>query len=352
MADKPVAKKLWLHIGTEKTGTKTIQSTCRLNRDRLIQDGILYPQTPGRLSHIKLTIFASDRKKSQDLQRRANMFSPEKYRQFKDTFVECLREEIVASRCDAVYLSDENLGLRIRRPRDIKRLANNALRSLAESITIIVYLRPQHELYASLHSTRVKAGKTDPMTPPTGERDRVYNYEKRLDGWAKVFGDENICVRIFDRSKFVGGDLIKDFFSILGYTPTQQLEIPRDQNLSLDADALEFLMIFNKHISMFGRERLNPERFGLSRALEIISTGQKLHVPEATLRGIAEIFEPSNARVAARYLNRHDGKLFDNLNFVPVPEPPPLSVERAVEITAHLWQWQQEQILQAAKPGL
>jgi hypothetical protein len=344
MADISVPKRLWLHIGTEKTGTKTIQAVCRVNREQLMRGGILYPQTPGKISHIKLTLFAADEGRALDLRRRAQIAAAEDFHQFKSSFLADLQAEIAASGCHTVCLSNENLASRIRRPQDIDRLAD-ALRPLADSIGIIVYLRPQHDLFVSRYSTWVKGGRTEPMMPPTNEMDRKYNYDRMLSGWANAFGEENIRVRIFDRKQFVDGDLLKDFFSVLDYSPSQELTTPRDQNTSLDADILEFLMLFNKHVSKFSNDSLNPERGNVSRALEAISRGDKVHVPEATLRGIADMFEASNAKVAARFLNRRDGILFPNMNFEPAPESKPLTVERVVEIAAHLWQWQQEKFL-------
>jgi hypothetical protein len=341
MTEGPVAKKLWLHIGTEKTGTKTIQSVGHLNRARLIQDGILYPKTPGRINHVRLALFA--RENTPNLRRRADLFSTDRYHEFRSGFVRELRDEIKESRCHTVYLSNEMLGIRIRRPRDFRRLAD-AMRSLAEAVNVIVYLRPQHDLFVSLYSTKLRTGSTEPLAPPTDPDHRRYNYETRLSGWADAFGEENIRVRIFDRKSFLGGDLIKDFFSVLGCLPSWELEIPHDQNRSLDADAIEFLRIFNKYVSKYTDEALNPARGYVGKALEEISRGNKLHVPQEILRSIAALFEASNARVAARYLNRRDGKLFDNLNFNVAPESQPLTIERAIEIAAHLWEWGQQRI--------
>lgn len=38
-----MSKKLILHIGTEKTGTTSIQKFLNLNKDELLNEGIFYP---------------------------------------------------------------------------------------------------------------------------------------------------------------------------------------------------------------------------------------------------------------------------------------------------------------------
>lgn len=40
-------KTFTLHIGTEKTGTTTLQSFLSKNRDALSKQGIIYPKSPG-----------------------------------------------------------------------------------------------------------------------------------------------------------------------------------------------------------------------------------------------------------------------------------------------------------------
>ena len=46
-----------LHIGSGKTGTTSIQRFLAQNRARLAELGLLYPQTPGRSRHYRLSLF-------------------------------------------------------------------------------------------------------------------------------------------------------------------------------------------------------------------------------------------------------------------------------------------------------
>ena len=52
--------ELYLHIGTEKTGTTTIQSFLAANRDLLKRNRILYPRAPGEQNHRALAAAAQD----------------------------------------------------------------------------------------------------------------------------------------------------------------------------------------------------------------------------------------------------------------------------------------------------
>ena len=48
-----------LHIGTEKTGTTSIQKFLATNRTLLKANGVLYPLSPGKVNHIGLEAYAA-----------------------------------------------------------------------------------------------------------------------------------------------------------------------------------------------------------------------------------------------------------------------------------------------------
>jgi hypothetical protein len=339
---------LYLHIGTEKTGSTALQAVSGTNRGALIKHGIFYPKTPGERNHTKLTIFAADAPNALDLRRLARMFPDTAYEDFKAQFAAELRAEIAATACPRIFLSNEHLSSRLRRVEEVSRVAA-IVRPLAEAVKIVIYLRPQPELFLSTYSTSIKAGRTQPLQAPKKDQHPRYNYEKLLSLWAEVFGEENVIVRIYDRDTLVGRDVIKDFFSIMGYEPGPDIQIPTTLNTRLDHDALCFLLEFNKHVPPFREDSVNPDRGDISDALEARSKGAALAVPAAVLRALAKTYEESNARVARRFLGLSDGKLFPEVDYTDRPEGEALTVERAVEISAYLWQWKQRELLEAKR---
>jgi hypothetical protein len=341
-------KTLYLHIGTEKTGSTSLQAVGGINRGTLMNHGIFYPRTPGDRNHTKLTLFAADGPNVLDLRRLGRLFPDDAYQLFKAHFADELRSEVLANKCPRIYLSNEHLSSRLRSVQEINRLAA-IVRPLAETLKIVVYLRPQTELFLSTFSTSIKAGRTKALEPPKKNQHPRYNYERMLSLWADVFGEENVIVRIYDRNILVGHDVVKDFFSIMGYEPGSDIEIPTTLNVRLDHDALQFLLEFNKHIPPFLEESVNPDRGDLSNALETKSMGPALAIPAAVLRGMAKMYEESNARIARRFLGRSDGVLFSDVEYSDLAEGEPLTVERAVEISAYLWRWKQRQLEEAKR---
>jgi len=339
---------LYLHIGTEKTGSTALQMVSGKNRDTLMKHGILYPRTAGEINQVKLTLYAAGGPKTLNLRRLAGLVRDDAYKKFKANFAEELRSEVSASKCSRIYLSNEHLSSRLTSAQQVERIAA-VVRPLADVVKIVVYLRPQSELYLSSYSTAIKAGRTTALEPPRYAENPRYNYVNKLALWGDVFGDDNVVVRVYDRATLIGGDLVKDFFSIMAYEPGSDINIPTTVNARLDHAALQFLLEFNKHVPQFLKESVNPERGNIIGALAIAtkSSDSALAVPAAVLHDIAKLYEESNAMIAKRFLGRSDGKLFEDVEYGDEPKGEALTVQRAVEISAELWRCKQRELAKA-----
>lgn len=340
---KPVASTIYLHIGTQKTGTTTLQTVGRANRAALEKRGILYPESPGTTNHIGLTLFATGGVGSRDLMRDAGLHSADEAALYQAALPARLRAEITASGCKKVWLSNEHLSSRVRHAQQLVPLAD-MLAELAEEVRVVIYLRHQPEYYLSTYSMTIKAGSSNEILPPQSEREYYYNYEKMLNVWADAFGDSAITVRVFERPMMKNGDVVDDLFAIMGIERGDDLEIPTVLNPSLDARVLQFLRLFRQHVPRYVNDVLNPDHGDVTKALEAISTGPKFRVAAVTMQRIATMFAPSNARVARRFLGREDGRLFAEVTYRDDGEIPELTTAQAVEIAAFLWCYKQRQI--------
>ena len=340
---KPVASTIYLHIGTQKTGTTTLQTVGRENRDALAARGLLYPEAPGPTNHIGLTLFATGGLGNRDLMRETSLRTAEDVARYQTALPARLRAEIAASGCNKVWLSNEHLSSRVRHKEQLAPLAD-LLGELAEEVRVIIYLRHQPEYFLSTYSMMIKAGGSKETPPPQSEREYYYNYEKMLNVWADTFGEAAITVRVFERPMMKNGDVVDDLFAIMGIERGPDLVIPTGLNPSLDARVLQFLRLFRQHVPRYLDDVPNPDHGDVAKALEAISTGPKFRVPAATMQRIATMFAPSNARVARRFLGREDGKLFAPVTYLDDGEIAELTMEQAVEIAAHLWCYKQRQI--------
>jgi hypothetical protein len=343
MPARPLAKTIFLHIGTQKTGTTTLQALGTRNRTALAAQGVLYPLTLGKQNHVGLTFFAQNGVGNRDLSRAEGINTQADMQAYVEGLPAALHDEIAHSGCQTVWLSNEHLSSRVRQPAQIARVAA-LLKPLAEEIRLVVYLRYQPEYYLSTYAMEVKAGGNKDNQPPLNGRDYYYNYDRMLAGWAREFGDDSILVRVFERAALKNGDVVDDFFDVMGFVPGPGIEIPPALNTSLDAKVLQFLRLFRRHIPRFVDDAANPEHGDILRALEGISNGPRFSVPAQTMQQIGTAFAESNASVARRYLGRADGVLFKPVTYNTETASAPLSVEQAVEIAAHLWRFKQHQI--------
>ena len=95
-----------------------------------------------------------------------------------------------------------------------------------------------------------------------------FNYDKVLDNYAEVFGDQNLIARIFEPDLLAGRDAVLDFAQVIGLTDFSWLRRPLHTNESLRPVALRFLAEVNKHIPVLVNNTANPLRLKLIKAIE------------------------------------------------------------------------------------
>ena len=99
--------KAFLHIGTAKTGTTTIQHFIHKNKKHLLQNGYLYPCRPGKTNHEKLAIFSVESENIQDIHQYLRIDTVEKVNKMKTEFPQKLKHEISLYSCENVIFSNE-----------------------------------------------------------------------------------------------------------------------------------------------------------------------------------------------------------------------------------------------------
>ncbi len=335
----PSSQTLFLHIGTEKTGTTTLQTMFAENRETLSNAGLLYPYTPGPVNHVGSALYALDLEDRPDLRAALGLHTADQLAAYRDAFVARLSQEAHASHCGALLISNEHLSSRLTQQAQIERLVHG-LRQVTPTIRVVVYLRPQYELAPSWYSTSIKSGNTEPFSPPLGDGNYFYNYDKLLRNWEAVVSQGNITVRLFDRAGFVGGNLIDDFFAAIGQHRPGGLIVPSDKNTSLDAQTLEFLRLANKHVPWFVNGAQNSYRPALLQTVEAISGSSSPIADAITLGRIDAVFRDSNRRVAERYFPGMKDLFPSFTPSQPGANSGTLSTARAVELGINLWKRQ------------
>ena len=348
------AKKstIFIHIGTIKTGTTSLQNFFHINRVLLAEEfNIYYPKSPGLQNHTRLPLYAYDGNVT-ELRARHNISSEEQLAKFRKEFISKFCNEIeshIETGRD-ILLSSEHLSSRATERAEIEKLLS-LFEAYDVNCKVIVYLRRQDKMMLSTYSTWVKSGGRWQLNP-TAYKNRRYNHLEMIQLWASVVGKENMIVKVFEKSRMKNGDLYDDFTDAIGIRDLSKLTIPKKANLNtaLDQEQIQFLTLFNKFVPSMNEGSPNKDRGEIISFLEEFSTDNKLDISQEDKRNIYKHFEADNNRIAKEYI-KNGQPLFDPITSEKeVLKPIKLTPEKAVEIASYLWIKQQQQI--NSKPSL
>ena len=271
-----------LHIGTEKTGTSTIQSALKQNSDWLKERGIWLPQTlrpqgDGDNQIILPAIFCEGQEKESILER-AGKPADWTTSQFSSHTREELAIEVSSLMTQGVntfLVSSEHLSTRLRSVAEIKAL-KDWLEPIGKVKQIVVYLRRQDLYLASSYSTDLKSGRTKPFNIPNPKwAHHRYDYKNLLQLWGKVFGEHLLTARPFEKNRFLQNNLLVDFLGILNINETIPIQ-PDAINPSLDTNALAALLGFNLWIDQRQSKPTQKVRERFVRFLESTNSSDRM----------------------------------------------------------------------------
>ena len=296
-----------LHIGTEKTGSTTLQKTLQENRGLLESQGILFSRSAGeQLSRELAECFIPFDSQNAFIRQRG-INSEKAHKKWRDSKLAEVRKEIaVANRKFHTFvLSCEHFSSRLTTGTAVDQLARFLHRQFSD-ISVICYLRRQDRMAVSRINENLKAGFTIDDLPTISSQavlPKIYNYVDLLDRWAKSFGKEKLCVRVFERDKLVNGNVVEDFASTacLG---TLELSLLRAENVSLDATAQLALKMFNVGVGEESRLQFASLRRTLTEYLATASTGKPRRPCRANTRAFYAHFKAGNDSVAQRWLGQ------------------------------------------------
>ena len=339
-----------IHIGTEKTGSTSIQRFLRANRGVLRQHGLLTSSRLGHRSQVALAVASLPDKPTTRLHRRLGLLRPDDVDTYRASRRRALAREVRGAE-GTLLLSCEQLSTLPRNEHDVGRLVS-WLGDLVDDVGIVVYLRRQDSFLVSLYSQSLKLGGTASLSVPSEAEAGAgskYDYWALVSRWAAVVGAENVHVRVFEPAALVRADVVRDYMHIIELEDDPALKLPERSNPSLDAEGAEFLRLLNQHVPA---KTAGPDarRGDVSPAVTMAShTGPALSLDPDDARAFVSRFEQGNAAVAEHYLGRPGGPLFSQEYASSSGVPTRLSVERAVQISASIWTHKQEQYVDAIK---
>ncbi|MDO5622708.1 MAG: hypothetical protein Q4G24_14710 [Paracoccus sp. (in: a-proteobacteria)] len=330
---------LILHIGTEKTGSTSIQRALAVCRDRLAAQGVLYPRMMDTPNHTELALLGMGDRPEDPLQMQELARTGLGYDAYVAEALRRLDAEIAASGAQKVVLSNEHCHGRLHDEGFVARLHDH-LAPRFGAVQVVVYLRRQDRMAVSHHSTRLREGGQGQVFPAKAPGSPFYDYAQLLDFYAERFGTDAITVRLFERDRMVGGDVVPDFFhtAALGAAPPHKIAA----NPSVSRQQGRFLTLFNARFPLVVNGALNPARGPVMAAIHNTLKGPQARPSRAQAEAFQRLFDDANDRLRARYLPDLDRPtLFDD-SFDEYPEQSdleaPLTEDEMLAFASALWQ--------------
>lgn len=313
-------KTLYIHIGTSKTGTTTIQTYCGINREQLKSKGVLFPIMPyhydriteNRNGHFLYATIYENGVRNKEKEKQV-------LKQELDYIVDCFKDY------DNVLLSEESIwwATATRRKSLWKYLQEHSQQNNYQ-VKIIVYLRRQDQFMMSRYNQIIKTdtgGGTqrfyEYFKDMNGKYKCVMNYRQRLDYMAKFFPKENIVVKRFDRSYFYNGDLNADFLHILGVEIDDTFaELPKDENLGISVQSGELKRVLNRLGTMTFAENQKLLQM-LNECEELLPKREVSIMTTEHIEKFMKKFIDDNESIAVDYIG--DGKPMFDYNYKKKP---------------------------------
>lgn len=298
----------YLHVGSPKTGSTSIQNWFRANRQVLEKKGILYPGGEKRHQAI-LSKFLDDPMGTRFhwLNQRTTL---EDIRTYDENAVKKMYTDIRNSPAERILISNE-LFVTKGRHLDFRRLKQH-LSGHFDRVVVIGYVRDPLKALVSRSQEQIKSGVR------TYEAVAKSPYPIPLevfDVLLEVFGAENCLIRNFDEIRGAGVNIIEDLVHLI------------DPELELGPD-MEFKQV-NASLSLEAALVMS----GLNSKYRVYNNKKSRHVRIADLRSIGatgfalpgETIQKVRPQLLAQYayLNNELGMNFPVPDFDAIKDPQP-----------------------------
>ncbi|WP_027967619.1 hypothetical protein [Halomonas halocynthiae] len=214
-----------LHIGTEKTGTTTLQHELLFNQQRLEESGVFYLTTPERVEARGIAAAAVGDAQPDDFLKQAGIDTCEQRQRFREATITEVHDVLdgLPSHVQTLLISSEHFHSRLRQLDQVEWV-RRLFAERARRFTVVCYLRSQADLVESYYSTMLKNGEGRPLGEIADKTCEVsnhyYNYHTLLALWASVFGKDAMVPRLFNPERFEKGDVVADFLRVVGIAVT------------------------------------------------------------------------------------------------------------------------------------
>lgn len=307
---------VYLHIGSPKTATSSLQAVFARHKRKLRSQGVLYP---GKCRHGDAHhVLVADL-----IQKHQSVRMPDFwYGKFpRGEAWSTLRAEIDANagKIDKVVLSSE---LFFGQSVGLEAMLGDIRQALeGHTVKIVVYLRRQDQLYASFYNQDVKGARQwSKSAYEFYETHQIFrhSYHRLMELWSGIFGVENVIIRPYEPAHWPGGDIVQDFCATIGIPGLGSA--PLESNQGLGVNQLYIKRCFNRT----GVAKADNDRIVelIQRLCPELPARDTVYVNHRLYARYREQWQQDNDRLARTFLQRE--QLFSE----PLPVAGELQIEK------------------------
>lgn len=282
-------KTIYLHIGTNKTGSSAVQFFMNENREQLLKNGFYIPKDVHDNAHYQLTYSLG--------------LGPNLLNVDKELFLASLKEEITSCSADKIIISSEYFIL-AKDTSLIKKYFENF------DVNILVYFR-RHDLWIeSLYNQAVKTvpevkwklGILNYIDFLSTKSQLELSYKKIIETWEKYFDHNRMYARAYEKEQFKDGDIILDFLSFLGIDSSEGFAMTKESvNQSIPIQYIGLLEAAKKSRKFDNKQIVKLLKFFLSKSNDksysLLSDEKRIEIIESKkeeYKWISESFNKEN----------------------------------------------------------
>lgn len=284
-------KKIYIHIGVHKTGTTSIQTIFKENREEILNKiGIKFINFPN--------------KETKKLNMKEKLFS--------------LQKDLLSMKdeSDVFLVSSESLvGKMSNHYRETKKIAKNIFDIIPKelfSVEIIIFLRKQEFFIESLYKQMIQQGESFSIKKFIDSINLGfdYNWLNLVDYYAGLFGKRNVKICLYPEQNLDNPtSSINVFSEALGYNINQFYK--ENKNISISPSSLYLMKAVNEYLPENNRREL---RSALQSPNFIVNNKFPLFDIELKKK-INEYYSKSNEELFKKYLlNKNEDRNYFNFS--------------------------------------
>lgn len=270
--------KIWMHIGSPKTGTTSLQSFLNDNAQVLRETGRVNFMETGR-AHIAHNQLAASARTGNATKLMEGM----------------LREADAAP--DITHVASSEMLFNLYTARKLAVAAPDEFKS---RVKVVCYLRRQDSYLEALYKQLLKNSRIPPDRQAfLADAKRRLRYLETFNTYADTFGAENVIVRPFGPKWLVDGDVVRDFAHQLDMPITSDLHVVDGfSNKTFSAEMSELLSLMGEKTEFNTREVIRElialDHPGTIKSRDVFSRSER--------RGLMEGLTRENRRLVRRFM--------------------------------------------------